>query len=167
MRDLGSSSAAGGVTASGEGCAAALVAVAGQPARVGTLKCVLTPDRRAANAARHRAHQHFVEHLPSGLLEDLELVLGELVANAVAVSGPADRVDVNVDLAAHGLLVEVADQSPETPAPRPADTDDEDGRGLLIVDALTESWGWRPNPRGKVVWGLLPLTPPDVSPGAR
>ncbi|MDH6132805.1 anti-sigma regulatory factor (Ser/Thr protein kinase) [Kitasatospora sp. MAA4] len=162
MRDIGFTSGTGGVTTSCEGRSAGLVAVGGRVASAITLRCELRSDTRAATWARWRAHEHFGGHLPKGLLGDLELVLGELVANAVAASGPSDRVEVSVDLAADGLLVEVADQSPGTPAPRPADSCDEDGRGLLIVDALTESWGWRPSPGGKVVWGLLLPASPGI-----
>jgi len=34
---------------------------------------------------------------------------------------------------------------------------DEGGRGLMLVDALTERWGWNlpPSGRGKVVWALI------------
>ncbi|MGW2539792.1 ATP-binding protein [Kitasatospora sp. NPDC001574] len=53
-------------------------------------------------------------------------------------------------------------QSPGVPGTRRAEADDEDGRGLLIADALTESWGWRSHPVGKVVWDVLPLTSPGA-----
>ncbi|WP_441247341.1 ATP-binding protein [Kitasatospora sp. McL0602] len=99
------------------------------------------------------------------MLCDLELVLGELVANAVAASGPTDRVDVNLGLVARGLLVEVADRSLKAPVPRQVQAGDEGGRGLLIVDALTKRWGWRSSPDGKVVWGLLPFASPDCHSG--
>ena len=34
---------------------------------------------------------------------------------------------------------------------------DEGGRGLMLVDALTERWGWNlpSSGRGKIVWALV------------
>jgi anti-sigma regulatory factor (Ser/Thr protein kinase) len=31
----------------------------------------------------------------------------------------------------------------------------ENGRGLLLVDQLADSWGWRPETGGKLVWFRL------------
>ncbi|WP_427922011.1 ATP-binding protein [Streptomyces sp. cg40] len=49
--------------------------------------------------------------------------------------------------------------------PRPQDPtwDGESGRGLLLVDALADRWGWSPGRRPrKTVWAELALTPaPD------
>ena len=45
------------------------------------------------------------------------------------------------------------------PDPRPEDVADltESGRGLLLVDALADAWGWAPRPdSGKDVWFRLP-----------
>ena len=44
-----------------------------------------------------------------------------------------------------------------TPAPRHADPADESGRGLVIVEAITDHWGWDEIPgwRGKRVWALF------------
>jgi anti-sigma regulatory factor (Ser/Thr protein kinase) len=56
------------------------------------------------------------------------------------------------------LLVAVWDASPETPAPADAADDDENGRGLLIVQALTAKWDWKKSPPqrgGKVVRALI------------
>lgn len=42
------------------------------------------------------------------------------------------------------------------------DADDETGRGLTVVAALAESWGWQPGPFSKVVWCELSATPGDA-----
>lgn len=40
--------------------------------------------------------------------------------------------------------------------PHASDPFDEHGRGLRIIDALSEHWGWtRRQPRGKTVWAML------------
>jgi hypothetical protein len=53
--------------------------------------------------------------------------------------------------------VEVQDENFRPPEPNQAGLDDESGRGLMLVDALTERWGWDlpANGRGKIVWALL------------
>ena len=56
------------------------------------------------------------------------------------------------------VLIEVWDSSPHPPAPKTADPDEETGRGLMLVEALCEQWGWdEPSSasRGKVVWALV------------
>ena len=55
------------------------------------------------------------------------------------------------------VLVEVWDGNVMPPEPNQADLDDESGRGLMLVEALAERWGWdlAANGRGKIVWALL------------
>ena len=56
------------------------------------------------------------------------------------------------------LLIEAWDQSPLDLEPREADPGDECGRGLTVVAALSERWGWeRTSNRRKVVWAELAL----------
>ena len=51
------------------------------------------------------------------------------------------------------VRLEVRDSSPAPlPATHDADADDENGRGLTVVDALAKSWGWQSEAFGKVVW---------------
>ena len=52
------------------------------------------------------------------------------------------------------LLVEVWDQAPGIPVLREAAGDEESGRGLILVNAISEKWGWNPaeGQPGKVVW---------------
>ena len=52
------------------------------------------------------------------------------------------------------IVIFVWDASPLPPAPADAGEDAESGRGLLIVEAASERWGWGSPPAlgGKVVW---------------
>ena len=43
------------------------------------------------------------------------------------------------------------------PEPRPADAEDEGGRGMEIIDKLSARWGWRARGHVKVVWLDLPM----------
>lgn len=101
--------------------------------------------------------------------DDATLVITELAANAVAhavlrpAAGGAAEVWLGLALDQAHLLVTVSDPGDEPPAYTPADVCSlrEHGRGLYIVDALAEEWGWtsRP-PAGKTVWAKLSTSPP-------
>ena len=92
---------------------------------------------------------------------DAELIVSELVTNAVtagaAVPFPA-RVGLYLAADTDRLTLLVWDSSPQPPVRRPHDHDAVAGRGLEIIEALSDRWGWSvPGDRGKVVWALLDL----------
>ncbi|WP_405851022.1 MULTISPECIES: ATP-binding protein [unclassified Streptomyces] len=83
-----------------------------------------------------------------------ELALAELIANVVRYV-PGRRCQTFIFLlAAGGVRVEVADACPDVPRMVVGDELDEGGRGLVLVDAVTDKWGVEPRPdgRGKTVW---------------
>jgi GAF domain-containing protein/anti-sigma regulatory factor (Ser/Thr protein kinase) len=86
------------------------------------------------------------------------LVVSELVTNAMVHT----RGEVRLDLTLTGdrLRVAVSDSSPRAPA-RQASVDWEStgGRGLLLVEAVSQSWGSVPLSGGKQVWGEIALGP--------
>jgi anti-sigma regulatory factor (Ser/Thr protein kinase) len=101
--------------------------------------------------------RHFVGELTRHLgdpelCSTLELLVSELVTNAILHS-PAPR-NLRVILEENRVRVEVEDRG-ERP-PRLADGIDllvSSGRGLQIVDRLSNSWGYDPlDAGGKVVW---------------
>jgi hypothetical protein len=64
------------------------------------------------------------------------------------------------------VLCAVADPSPRPPEPKDPDYLAETGRGLHVISALSDRWGWTvPAETGKVVWALfsvhLDRQPPD------
>ncbi|MFD7714178.1 ATP-binding protein, partial [Streptomyces sp. NPDC059786] len=91
-------------------------------------------------------------------LEDMtfttELVLSELVTNAIRYGGSPIRVRIIRDRA---LICEVSDSSNTSPHLRYAASTDEGGRGLFLVAQLAERWGTRYTPAGKVIWAEQPL----------
>ncbi|MCX5418349.1 SpoIIE family protein phosphatase/ATP-binding protein [Streptomyces sp. NBC_00078] len=87
-----------------------------------------------------------------------ELVLSELVTNALRYGADPIRVRVLFD---RTLICEVYDSSSTSPHLRYAAMTDEGGRGLFLVAQLSDRWGTRYTPEGKVIWAEQPL--PDVS----
>jgi anti-anti-sigma regulatory factor/anti-sigma regulatory factor (Ser/Thr protein kinase) len=88
------------------------------------------------------------------IMSSAELVVTELVSNAVRHAGtPFDlsvsRIDRNLHLAVRDYA---------TPLARvigPVGEAEPGGRGMLIVDALTTSWGCTPTRDGKVTWATM------------
>ncbi|MEU8463932.1 SpoIIE family protein phosphatase [Streptomyces sp. NPDC029003] len=94
-----------------------------------------------------------------------ELILSELITNALRHGGAPVRVRLLYD---HTLTCEVWDGSSTAPHLRYAATTDEGGRGLFLVAQLSEHWGTRYTPSGKVIWAEqhLPGTPGSAGPPA-
>jgi anti-sigma regulatory factor (Ser/Thr protein kinase) len=85
-----------------------------------------------------------------------ETVTCELVTNAIEHAGAAAFGLELMTLAGSGAVaVIVTDPSPRPPVKRYPGEDAEHGRGLAIVDALSASWGWRPQSPGKAVYAIL------------
>ncbi|MEU6094126.1 SpoIIE family protein phosphatase [Streptomyces sp. NPDC047079] len=83
-----------------------------------------------------------------------ELILSELVTNAIRYGSPPVRVRL---LYARCLICEVADGSSTSPRLRRAATTDEGGRGMFLVAQFAQRWGTRYTSRGKVIWAELSL----------
>ncbi|MFE9098142.1 SpoIIE family protein phosphatase [Streptomyces sp. NPDC007264] len=79
----------------------------------------------------------------------MELVLSELITNALRYGTEPIHVRLIHDRA---LICEVSDGSSTSPHLRYAATTDEGGRGLFLVSQMTERWGTRYTPQGKVIW---------------
>ncbi|MEV0443466.1 ATP-binding protein [Streptomyces spectabilis] len=91
---------------------------------------------------------------------------GELVTNSIQHARvPTGReIGVRITHCGRRLRIEVADANTAQPAPCEARADDERGRGLALVIALSERWGCcqRAYGIGKAVWAELRLPPPQL-----
>jgi hypothetical protein len=95
--------------------------------------------------------------------EATELVVSELITNAVqatrAVGWPLRPPPVRLWLFSGraSVLVHVWDAILAAPVPGEAGTADESGRGLTIVDALSQAWNSYPDDAlgGKITWALI------------
>jgi anti-sigma regulatory factor (Ser/Thr protein kinase) len=92
----------------------------------------------------------------SSLAEDMELIVSELVTNAIQHAG-GDYFRIMLRSDGRKVCVFVWDQSFVQPMPAEPDVDAPDGRGLVIVEALSERWGfYRPQgDPGKIIWAVL------------
>lgn len=90
-----------------------------------------------------------------GLVDTIVLVVSELVTNVLRhASGPAFvRL---VALSVSRVRVEVHDGSPKLPLMPVPDDDAEFGRGVQMIDVMSEAMGWSELEAGsKVVWADL------------
>jgi anti-sigma regulatory factor (Ser/Thr protein kinase) len=78
-----------------------------------------------------------------------ELALSELVTNAIRYGSDPVRVRLLRD---RTLILEVSDGSNTSPHLTYAASTDEGGRGLFLVAQLTQRWGTRYTPHGKIIW---------------
>lgn len=84
------------------------------------------------------------------LRDDVELAVGELVANALRHAGlPAEVV---LHVATRRVRVEVRDRNPLSPVPGRRGTESMTGRGLRLVQAVARAWGVDRHEGGKAVW---------------
>lgn len=114
----------------------------------------------AVPCARLHARQVLWEWGLPALSENAELLVSELMTNAIRASRPAQHVmPVRLLLSSDRsrLLIEVQDTNHHPPAPTDVDDDDESGRGLHIVDAISTKCGWhtKEDLSGKIVWALI------------
>ncbi|MDI5964222.1 ATP-binding protein [Streptomyces sp. SL13] len=111
-------------------------------------------DLSAVAEARGLLRRRLADWGVPDLRDTAELLLSEVVTNALVHTGGGALLTAT--LLTQGqrtrLRVEVQDDAPHRPYPRPASDDASGGRGLLIVRALADAWGVRPQPVGKSVW---------------
>ncbi len=114
-------------------------------------------DPRAVTVCRRTLRLILTLHGLIRLADTAELLATELVANAVLhTKGPAT---LRVRWSAGVLRIGAWDANPQPPEP-PGELanlmDAEEGRGLALVQACADVWGWHPlsrfGNRGKYVW---------------
>lgn len=114
--------------------------------------------RKSVSRARNHVTSALAAWGLASLTGDAELIASELVTNALQAawsSGLVLPVMMRLSADGAGLVIEIWDSAPAVPAPRSHAADAVGGRGLEIVAALSEAWGWYPQNGGKVVWALL------------
>ncbi len=117
----------------------------------------------SAGVARRFTRSALASWRLSTLADDLDLVVSELITNALLHAradlrnSPCASIRLDLERTADALVCRVADGSCLPPAPEQAADTAESGRGLLLVDALSAAWGWSHESGGKVVWASFDL----------
>jgi anti-sigma regulatory factor (Ser/Thr protein kinase) len=115
----------------------------------------LPTDEQAPGVARRFLRETSCLAHHARVMDEAELLVSELVTNAVVHGTPPVTVSVECD-GSEGLRVAVTDGSSHSPVPREASPDDESGRGIHLVDVISDRWGVAPNRGdGKAVWFTL------------
>ncbi|MDF2092637.1 ATP-binding protein [Knoellia sp. 3-2P3] len=115
----------------------------------------LPADARAPALARTFLRAAACETHHARVVDDAELLVSELVTNAVLHGAPPITMRVECD-GSNGLRVSVTDRSADPARVREADPTDESGRGMRLVDVISDDWGVEPRTGvGKDVWFRL------------
>lgn len=116
---------------------------------------MLLPMQRTAPAmARELARRSGCTEHALEVLDDALLLISELVTNSVLHGGPPIVLTIECD--GEALHVRVRDGAAATPVAMSVEQDAESGRGLSLVDLISDTWGVMPVADdygdGKEVW---------------
>jgi anti-sigma regulatory factor (Ser/Thr protein kinase) len=121
----------------------------------------LTTGAAAPAEARRRVRDAIRSWQVPVDLDAALLLTSELVTNAIRhEAGQGAQVVVLAIASSRGRLrVDVHDTSRSLPAVAEVPADAETGRGLLLVETLSEEWGFYRTPAGKAVYFTLAFEP--------
>lgn len=110
------------------------------------------PSLEQVRAARRFASRVVADAGLSHAVHDVALAAGELAANAAEHAGTTFDVVVVVGRV---IRIEVTDHSDVLPVRVDAIPDSERGRGIAIVELVSQRWGVERTDDGKKVWAEL------------
>ena len=120
-----------------------------------TAMMALASEPVVASRARHFVADTLAEWSLTDPHDSAAMVVTELVSNAIRHTGAP--IALHLYHSGERLVVEVLDEDDRPPRRMQPSIQDENHRGVYIVDMLTRRWGSRPTARGKVVWAELVL----------
>lgn len=115
---------------------------------------VLPLDVEAASRSRAFLREAICSTHHRLVTQDAELLVSELVTNGMRHAAPPIVLRVECE-SADSLRVLVRDGSPLLPHVNHAEPEDEGGRGLFLVDYISDEWGAETTTEGKVTWFRL------------
>jgi anti-sigma regulatory factor (Ser/Thr protein kinase) len=124
------------------------------PCTMSPRQVMLPADVTAPRAAREFLARACCGRHAAEVVEEAQLLVSELVTNAVRHGAPPIELQVSC-AGGNRLQVRVRDSERSTPRPRSADPDAEGGRGLMLVDLVSDEWGHEHDAAGKAVWFTL------------
>jgi anti-sigma regulatory factor (Ser/Thr protein kinase) len=115
---------------------------------------VLPASVHAPSIAREFLSEALCSLHGSAVLDDAKLLTSETITNAVLYGGPP--IVLAVECSETTMEVRVRDGSPNMPRRRHPDEFAQHGRGMLLVDVLSDAWGVdTTEATGKEVWFRL------------
>ena len=112
---------------------------------------ILPGEARSVLRARQFVCFHLVDHRLFYLVDDVRLIASELAANVVRHAHTP--FTVILERVEQSVMLTVQDGSPSAPVHRAAEPLEVGGRGLSIIDLVSDAWGVTEGPsRGKWVW---------------
>ncbi len=131
--------------------------------RLNVATCTPGTDAGSVRAARDFTIATLQRWGATDRREDIAIVVSELLTNALrhALPGPGaprPRCPFRLGLLQPGpcVLCAVADPSQQPPVPQEPSYLAETGRGLHVISALADTWGYTtPSGTGKVVWAMF------------
>jgi serine/threonine-protein kinase RsbW len=123
------------------------------------LRVVIAGGDKAAGHARRVLAERLSAALPANVLGDLQLLVTEIVANAVRHGGVGEdgEIDLRVDVDDGRVRVEMRDSGVQAdPRLRAPDLGGGGGFGMLLVSRMSERWGVDHEPN-VVMWFELAL----------
>jgi anti-sigma regulatory factor (Ser/Thr protein kinase) len=106
-------------------------------------------------SAARRFVRDFLRDQPRETVEAAELMTSELASNAVRHAH--SEFELTIHCSRREIRIEVSDSGQGQPTLRSPSSQERSGRGLLIVQELSETWGTIPSTNGKTVWFTLPV----------
>jgi len=143
------------------------------PSRLRVVRRTLPLDPASASAARRFVTDVLAQWGHPDLEHQVALMTSELVTNSVLHTSGELELAMFRDV--DRVRVEVVDRSDRLPTVQAPDADAPGGRGLLIIEALSQAWGVEGRGDGKAVWfevalppgaPTAPTTPPPAAPTA-
>jgi len=123
------------------------------PGGVSALSSVHLPVPAAVASVRHFVRDALTAWGLDDLVGDVALVTSELATNAITHGGSPFRT--SLVRTASGVRIAVEDGSSAWPERHHARDGDQDGRGMAIVEVLSQRTGCDTTPSGKVAWAEL------------
>ncbi|MFI5496654.1 ATP-binding protein [Actinoplanes sp. NPDC051859] len=125
-----------------------------------TLRLAFTRGTDCADL-RQQARPVLAQWQSPPLVEDTLLVITELVQNVEQHTTSGGELAIyRHDNVVH---IEVTDSCSNMPHARTADPRRIGGRGLLVVSAITTSWGAHRIHQGKIVWAHIAVNEPSTA----
>ena len=124
----------------------------------------LAPQPAAVPQSRQAVQETLRAWKLDTVADTVVLLASELLTNAVQATsaavpapGGGEQLKLTLRRTGPGVLVEVWDPNPAPAIPQDPGLTGECGRGLLLVETLSSTWGQRTAGSGKIVWCEITL----------